>query len=141
MTTITRGLRNRNPGNLEYGSFTVGIGATGSDGRFAIFPTMVKGIEAICRNLLAYQKFHGIDTVEAAINRWAPNNENHTEAYIALVCAVLECNRSDHFNFSDPDFLFWMATAIGEEENGVAAFTEYVKDVDIDAGIAAALRS
>lgn len=139
-----RGIRNRNPGNIEYGQFAIRCGATDSDGRFAIFPTMAKGCEAIARLLRHYGtlpdgKGGRIDTVEEAINRWAPSNENHTAAYIALVCTVLECNKDDRFDFNDPNFLFWMVTAIGEEENGPDAFTQNVSDADIDAGVAAAL--
>lgn len=142
-----RGLRNNNPGNIEYGPFTRRMGAIGVEtlpngqpGRFAKFPTMVKGLAAVGELLLVYSKTddgHGgkIDTVEEAINRWAPNNENHTEAYIALACAVLECNRDDRFDFRDPAFLFWMITAIGEEENGSEEFSRYVSDAEIDEAI------
>jgi hypothetical protein len=144
MLSPTRGIRSRNPGNVEYGAFARKYGATGSDGRFAIFPTMRDGIRALCELLIVYSvkpdgKGGLIDTVEEAINRWAPSNENHTAAYIALVCAVLGCNKDDEFDFTDPNFLFWMATGIGSEENGADVFAQYVTDADIDAGVAAAL--
>jgi hypothetical protein len=54
MAALTRGLRNNNPGNIEFGSFAKKYGATGSDGRFAIFPTMVDGIRAIAELLIVY---------------------------------------------------------------------------------------
>ena len=38
-----RNWRNNNPGNIEYGPFAMKYGATGSDGRFAIFPTEEQG--------------------------------------------------------------------------------------------------
>ncbi len=145
MAQMTLGLRNNNPGNIEFGSFArLYGGIIGEGGRFARFETMADGIRALCELLIVYStkpdgKGGKIDTVEEAINRWAPNNENHTAAYIALVCSVLECNKDDEFDFTDPNFLFWMATGIGEEENGPAAFTQYVTDADIDRGVAAAL--
>lgn len=144
MVAMTRGLRNNNPGNIEYGPFAIKYGATGSDGRFAIFPDMPSGICALCELLIVYSTKpdgHGglIDTVEEAINRWAPNNENHTAAYVALVCTVLDCRKDDRFDFTKPDFLWWMTVGIGEEENGPAVFNQYVKDTDIDEGVRRAL--
>lgn len=145
MVTATLGLRNNNPGNIEFGSFAKRYeGVLGEGGRFARFPTMAAGIRALCELLIVYSvqpDGHGgkIDTVKEAIHRWAPSNENHTEAYIAYVCHVLDCNQDDEFDFNNKDFLFWMATGIGEEENGHSAFTQYVTDADIDAGVAAAL--
>ena len=111
---LPRGLRNRNPGNLEPGGWQ---GEIGNDGRFAIFDEMENGIRAICKQLIVYQQKYGIYTVRGAISRWAPSNENDTEAYIAGVCAVLECKPDDRFDFTNGDFLFWMATAIGEHNH------------------------
>ena len=42
-----RGQRNHNPGNIEYGQFAKDHGATGSDGRFAIFPDAATGYKAL----------------------------------------------------------------------------------------------
>lgn len=115
------------------------MGATSSDGRFAIFPTMVDGLVALGSLLLVYGKTEDgkgglIDTVDEAIHRWAPGNENNTEAYIALACAVLDCRRDDRFDFRDPAFQFWMMTAIGTEENG-AAFNVFVTDAELDEAV------
>lgn len=134
--TPPRGIRNNNPGNMEPGGW---FGETGNDGRFAIFDTMQNGIRALSKQLIVYQTKYGVNTVAQAINRWAPSNENQTSAYIALVCSVLNCNADDNFNFSDPDFLYWMVTAIGEEENGHTEFSQYVSDADIWSGVRAAL--
>lgn len=145
MATMTLGLRNNNPGNIEYGKFAARYGGVlGEGGRFAKFPTMAAGIRAICELLIIYSvqpdgKGGKINTVSEAINRWAPGNENNTAAYIALVCTVLNCKPDDEFDFNDKNFLFWMATGIGEEENGHDAFLQYVTDADIDAGVAMAL--
>src|SRR5262245_2621076 len=124
-----RGIRNNNPGNIEYGTFAKLYGATGPEtlpngtqGRFAVWPTMVGGLRGIAELLIVYStkpdgKGGKIDTVEEAIQRWAPSNENHTAAYIAFVCTVMDCNKDDEFDFTDPNFLFWMVTGIGEEES------------------------
>ena len=145
--TAPRGIRNNNPGNLGYNAFTKGLGATGvePEGRFAVFPDMPTGICALAKNLINYQDKQKtaqggrIDTVAEAITRWAPGNENNTAQYITFVCGVLNCRPDNEFNFRDPDFLYWMVTAIGEEESGHDAFTHGVTDADINAGIAAAL--
>src|SRR5512141_492936 len=100
--------RTNNPGNIEFGTFARSCGATGQDGRFAVFRTMIDGIAAVCKLLIAYSlKPDGkSDTVEEAINRWAPPSENHTSGYIALVCTMLDCKPDDEFDFTDPNFLF-----------------------------------
>src|SRR6266849_3437093 len=121
---LTLGLRNNNPGNIEFGAFAKRYdGTLGEGGRFARFPTMAAGIRALCELLIVYSvqpdgKGGKINTVREAINRWAPNNENHTAQYIALVCSILKCSPDDEFDFNDPNFLYWMVTGIGEEENG-----------------------
>lgn len=111
----------------------------GENSGFVVFDTMTNGIRALCKQLIAYQDRYGIKTVRGAISRWAPGNENNTDAYIAFVCGVLSCQPDDEFDFHSPDFLYWIVTAIGEEENGHDAFTHTVTDADINAGIAAAL--
>jgi hypothetical protein len=141
---IPLGLRNNNPGNLRP-STPPFEGAVGENSNFVIFITMEKGLRALAKNLIAYQKHSDgkggvIDTVEEAINRWAPpKDHNDTSAYVAMVCHVLECNTDDRFNFSDRDFLFWMITAIGMQEQGAKAFHDNVTDAQIDAGIEMAL--
>lgn len=138
------GLRNNNPGNIRPGP-QKWVGEIGANGGFVVYDTMPHGVRALAKNLIAYQKHDDgkggkIDTVREAITRWAPPaDHNDTEAYIALVCTVLNCNEDDEFNFSDPDFLYWMVTAIGEEEQGHAAFTSAVSDADIETGIQMAL--
>ncbi|HFX8036006.1 TPA: hypothetical protein ACIF5E_004931, partial [Escherichia coli] len=42
-----RGIRNNNPGNLEYSKTNPWVGQTGDDGRFAKFETPEHGIRAL----------------------------------------------------------------------------------------------
>ncbi|MCS1340536.1 hypothetical protein NX036_25235, partial [Escherichia coli] len=80
-----RGIRNNNPGNLEYSKTNPWVGQTGDDGRFAKFETPEHGIRALGRNLMSYQR-QGIDTVSEIINRWAPpTDKNDTMSYIKAV--------------------------------------------------------
>lgn len=52
----TRGIRNNNPGNLEYSKSNPWVGQNGDDGRFAKFETPEHGIRALGRNLMSYQR-------------------------------------------------------------------------------------
>jgi hypothetical protein len=83
----SRAQRNNNPGNIEYGSFAISTGATGSDGRFAIYPTPEAGFSSLVGLLLRH--YLGM-TIAQAINHWAPPVENNTAQYIRNVCAWTE---------------------------------------------------
>ena len=140
--TAPRGIRNNNPGNIEWGSFTRGMGATGSDGRFATFNTMAEGVCALARLLIVYydkQLPNRIDTIREVIERWAPSSENDTNAYIMAVCHLCEVGPDDILDLHDFPALYWLTVAIGEHENGHDAFTRSVTDADLDAGVRKAM--
>jgi hypothetical protein len=75
-----RNWRNNNPGNIEYGPFAQKMGAVGSDGRFAIFPSEDMGRKA-ADALLKGQGYANLN-IKDAINKWAPPSENDTNAYV-----------------------------------------------------------
>jgi hypothetical protein len=68
----TRGDRNNNPGNIEYGAFARAHGATGSDGRFAIFPDRASG-ESAMGELLA-KNYQGL-TLAQIQRKWVGNDD------------------------------------------------------------------
>jgi hypothetical protein len=82
---LPRNMRNHNPGNIEYGKFAIAHGATGSDGRFAIFPDDATGFAA--QSALLSNKIHGgNDTIAKLVESWSPSKENgsaNTNAYIS----------------------------------------------------------
>ena len=41
-----RSTRNHNPGNIEFGNYARSMGAIGTDGRFAVFPSREVGLAA-----------------------------------------------------------------------------------------------
>jgi hypothetical protein len=86
---VTRGMRNNNPGNLEAGAFATAHGATGTDGRFAVFPTMAAGNAAMLA-LLQSKAYAGggINTISGIINKYAPSSENDTASYIKAITAA-----------------------------------------------------
>lgn len=89
----TRPHRNNNPGDIEAGRFADAHGATGSDGRFAIFPDSKIGFKAMSALFLAPSYLNL--TVAQALNRWAPPVENQTNLYIKNVCIWVGCKDSD----------------------------------------------
>lgn len=86
---LTRGERNRNPGNVLYREEIRWLGQVPdfdrTDARFAQFDTDVYGIRALCRILVNYQKLDACKTLGDMVSRWAPPAENDTAAYIADV--------------------------------------------------------
>lgn len=130
-----RGIRNNNPGNLEYSKTNPWVGQTGDDGRFAKFETPEHGIRALGRNLLSYQR-QGIDTVSDIINRWAPpSDNNNTDAYIKAVCAKLGVTADQQLDASNPDTLKALCAAIIQHENGSQPYS----DQQLTTGVSAAI--
>lgn len=130
-----RGIRNNNPGNLEYSKTNPWVGQTGDDGRFAKFETPEHGIRALGRNLLSYQR-QGIDTVSDIINRWAPpSDNNNTDAYIQAVCAQLGVTPDQQLDASNPDTLKALCAAIIQHENGSQPYS----DQQLATGVSAAI--
>ena len=74
-----RNWRNNNPGNIEYGPFAQSMGAVGTDGRFAIFPTLEMGRKA-ADTLLKGKNYANLSAADA-LKKWAPETENNIQAY------------------------------------------------------------
>lgn len=93
-----RGIRNNNPGNIEWGSPWQGLrpDVERTDNRFAQFTDPVFGIRGLACVLITYQDKRKakdgskIDSVREIIERWAPPFENNTEAYANSVAAMLD---------------------------------------------------
>ncbi|WP_261374197.1 hypothetical protein [Yersinia massiliensis] len=116
-----RGIRNNNPGNIEFSENNNWEGQTGSDGRFATFETPEHGIRALGKNLLSYQR-QGYETPEQIITRWAPpgkdGKENDTDAYIKKVCADLGVSADQPLDLTNIDTLTGLCASIMKHENG-----------------------
>lgn len=112
----TRGVRNSNPGNLRK-SKDQWEGAIGDDGAFVIFDSPESGVRALAKNLQSYGR-QGYDSIEKIINRWAPPNENDTQAYIDSVVAATGIPATQSLDLSDPDTLSSLSQAISFHETG-----------------------
>lgn len=126
MRQLPRGVRNNNPGNIDFIPSNKWFGQIGIETgvpnpRFAKFDSPENGIRAIAKLLVGYHK-RGFNTVRLMINRWAPPVENDTGAYVNSVAKRMGV---------EPDMklavtLFMleiMATAIIEHENGYQPYT------------------
>ncbi|WEL56727.1 structural protein P5 [Pseudomonas kermanshahensis] len=111
---LPRGVRNCNPGNIDYNPRNTWNGQLGleqgvANPRFARFDSPENGIRALGKLLINYRGKDGmpgvggpgIDTVRETVSRWAPGNENNTEAYIAAVTAKLGVKANDVINIKD----------------------------------------
>jgi|TARA_Y100000310_G_scaffold326631_1_gene391800 hypothetical protein len=137
----SRGIRNNNPGNIDYNKRQFGLDPwvgengpetrpNGSEGRFTTFTSPVFGIRALCKILLTYYRLRKaedgseIDTVKEVIDRWAPPSENDSASYARVVRLALGVRPGQFVNLEDPETLMTMATAIIKHENGEQPYDE-----------------
>lgn len=120
-STQPRGIRNNNPGNIEYNPNVKwqGLAQEQTDGRFCQFIDPTWGIRAIAVILISYQDKHDIHNVRGIINRWAPPVENNTDAYIKTVAdAVGVADWNMNLDLHNYDYLCPIVEAIIRHENG-----------------------
>jgi hypothetical protein len=123
--TLPRGVRNNNPGNLRHGDDWQGLSASQGDAAFCQFDDPVYGLRALMRVLVNYRRKADaqgkrIVTIRQAINRWAPPNENNTNAYVNTVARRLGVDPDAPVDWSGVEMLIGMARAIVTHENGRA---------------------
>lgn len=128
-----RGIRNNNPGNIDYDPKVQWRGQLGIEiippglsetPRFARFDSPENGIRAIGRTLIAYQDLHQCRSPRALIGRWAPPNENDTDAYAADVAAALGVDVDAPVDVHQPATLAVLARAIIRQENGADPYDD-----------------
>jgi hypothetical protein len=121
MNNQPRGLRNNNPGNIRIGeSAFLGEIKPSRDNAFRQFETMAHGYRALFMQLSLYLS-RGIDTIEKIINTWAPEAENHTAAYISVVCRNTGIDRKKVLTENSGDDYIKIVSEISHVENGVKA--------------------
>lgn len=143
-----RGVRNNNPGNIDFNPRNAWQGQLGLEEgvakpRFARFDEAENGIRALGKLLINYRGKDGmpgvggkgIDTVLETINRWAPSNENDTKAYALAVAKRLGVRTTDPINIKDPTTLRVFVESIIIHENGGNPYKAEV----IDEGVRRAL--
>jgi len=143
-----RGVRNNNPGNIDFNPRNAWQGQLGMEvgvasPRFARFDQAENGIRALGKLLLNYRGKDGmpgvgrpgIDTPLEFISRWAPSSENNTLAYAQAIAKRLGVGVRDSIDISKPEVLREAVVGIIVHENGGNPYKAEV----IDEGIRRAL--
>lgn len=129
--TMTRGLRNNNPGNIRRSNDQwQGMAPEQTDPDFVQFISPEYGIRAMTVLLRNYRAA-GRNTIRKIITHWAPANENDTDAYIASVASYTGRDPDEQLTEADMPQLI---AAIIRHENGVMPYNYAM----IDSGIALA---
>lgn len=127
---MSRGIRNNNPGNIDYHPANNWKGQLPYDKtiepRFCRFSAPEYGIRAIMALLRNYQRKYRLNTVADLISRWAPSNENNTNAYVSGVSKALGVSPGDTVSLSDKDTAIRLAKAIIQHENGSQPYPDAV---------------
>ncbi|TGC28037.1 hypothetical protein [Escherichia sp. E1130] len=113
--------RFNNPANLRAASGYET--ANTKSGKFAVFPTLDEGVLAAAKQLQLYGS-RGINNIHDIVGKWAPPNENNTQAYIQHV--VKATGRSEHesLNLGDPKLLAKLISAMSVKEGAGSRVSE-----------------
>lgn len=146
--SLPRGVRNNNPGNIDYNPRNAWQGQLGVEvgvakPRFARFDSPENGTRALGKLLLNYRGKDGmpgvgkpgIDTPIEFISRWAPSTENNTTAYAQAIAKRLGVGVRDSIDISNPRVLRETIVGIIVHENGGNPYSDQV----IDEGVRRAL--
>lgn len=125
---MTRGIKNKNPGNIRHGDKWQGLAEVQQDPDFCTFLEPRWGIRAISRLLITYQDKYGINTVRGIISRWAPASENNTGAYIRHVCQLTGMEEDEPLNLHSFHDVEPLVKAIIHHENGYQPYDDSVID-------------
>lgn len=128
--TEPRGVRNRNPGNIDYSPANRWQGQLKPDPaiekRFVRFDTPENGIRAMGKLLLTYQRKYGLRTVRGLIDRWAPNVENDTAAYIHAIEVSSDTPSEAEIDLTKPCVMRGIVRAIIRHENAGYVYPDAV---------------
>ncbi|MCA6219634.1 structural protein [Photorhabdus antumapuensis] len=127
---MSRGIRNNNPGNIRWGDDWQGLvpQSQRTDKSFCQFVSPEYGIRAIVKVIRNYNRKYGINTVNGIISRWAPSNENNTDAYINRVCEDTGTTGAQVVDVFNQIFMTKLIKAIITVENGGQPYNDEVID-------------
>ncbi|HEJ7990252.1 TPA: hypothetical protein SMI27_000890 [Serratia liquefaciens] len=132
-----RGIRNNNPGNLNYVGQEGASKEGGENGRFAVFGSMTDGIAALYKQIQLYFK-RGTDTISEIVNKYAPaSDNNNVMAYINSLVKATGKGAHESLGSADMSTIFNLLKGIINHENGKG----YVSDNDIMRGIQVGARA
>ena len=128
-STMPRGLRNCNPGNIRINGVRYqGEVQPSADKAFKQFKTMAYGYRAMFVVINTYQRRYGLDTITKIISRYAPASENHTQAYIDAVAEASGVPATSRITTTNADIMVPIVAAMSRVENGVKANIREVEE-------------
>ncbi|HAP0139717.1 TPA: lytic transglycosylase domain-containing protein [Escherichia coli] len=118
---LFRGIRNNNPGNLNFAGQKGATLESGPNARFARFPTMLEGIAALDRQVMLYLK-RGKNTIDQIIDIYAPSSDgNNTSSYKSYLSQFTGLGINEKIDGSNFDVMKKLIQGIINHENGAAA--------------------
>lgn len=118
MDTRPRGIRFNNPLNIRIGNDWEGEVINPQNGQFEHFATPQAGIRAGAVILLRYATVYHHRTIREIIGRWAPHNENPTNAYVDYVATRLNISPNAPVDWTNDNWLASLIDAMIFFENG-----------------------
>lgn len=126
-----RGIRNNNPGNLNYVGQSGATMEGGEGGRFAVFESMQHGVAALYKQLQLYFK-RGINTLSSIVKTYAPaSDNNNVDAYISALTKATGKGANEVLDSGDTATIARLMKGIVDHENGKG----YISSSDIMGGI------
>lgn len=120
-TYLSRGIRNNNPGNLNFAGQKGATLESGPNARFASFPTMLEGIAALDRQVMLYLK-RGKNTIDQIIDIYAPSSDgNNTSSYKSYISQYTGLGVKEKIDGSNFELMRKLIQGIINHENGAAA--------------------
>ncbi|HAH9340313.1 TPA: lytic transglycosylase domain-containing protein [Escherichia coli] len=118
---LSRGIRNNNPGNLNFAGQKGATLESGPNARFASFPTMLEGIAALDRQVMLYLK-RGKNTIDQIIDIYAPSSDgNNTSSYKSYLSQYTGLRVKEKIDGSNFEIMRKLIQGIINHENGDAA--------------------
>ena len=122
---LPRGIRNHNPLNIRRSKdLWKGMAEVQTDRAFVQFKSLEWGWRAAFCLLTRtyYHKYH-LCTIRDIVTRWAPPNENNTQAYIENVSRLTGIDPDDPLGSPSDSPARWMmvGTAMAIQENGTSS--------------------
>jgi len=118
------GLRNNNPGNLRPNPGTKWHGQIGENSGFVVFDSDLHGLRAMARNLKNQRRIHGLKTLSSMLNKYAPQTENDTLAYIEFVSQRSGFEPNEEINFTHNTTLISIMRPMIRMENGQNPYSD-----------------
>lgn len=117
--SLPRGLRNNNPLNIRKNNDVFQGEVTPSkDTAFKQFKTMAYGYRAGFKILSNYYRKYRLTTIRGMITRWAPENENNTNAYVKSVSDYSGIPSDDHIDIYNREQMIRIVAGMSRVENG-----------------------